>query len=117
MPPDATGENLSESEKKSHKIGSGALTSELKAGEDDDAFDSLAKQLMQTREQLRTERFLFFALILIALDAFLLTYAAGWGMAAFIILQILFMAILANYLDTPSAKSVFSQLYAVLKRR
>ena len=117
MPPDATGDNPSESEQKSRKIRSRSLTSDLRIGKDDEASDFLAKQLIQAREHLRTERFLLIAFIFIVLDAFLLTYAAGWGMVAFIALQVLFMAILANYLDIPSAKSVFSQLYAVLKRR
>ena len=80
----------------------------------DDALDSLAEELAEARESLRTERFLFFALMLIALDAYLLTWGVGWGMMAFVGLQIICMAILANYFDVPSAKAVFNK---VLNRR
>lgn len=120
MPPDSTRENPSNPEKKSRKAGSSAVTSVLRMeamDDTDDAFDLLSKQLMEAREQLRTERLIFLVLAFFALDAYLLTWADGWGMVAFIILQILFMAIVANYLDIPSAKAVFSQLYAILNRR
>ena len=82
----------------------------------DEALDSLAEELTEAREKLRTERFLGFVLLLIGLTAYILTWSDGLGVAAFVALQIVFLVILANYLKVRAAQRVFNKILVIFTK-
>ena len=76
----------------------------------------LEKELTEAREKLRTERFLGFVLFLIGLTAYILTWADGLSVVAFVALQIVFLVILANYLKVRAAQRAFNKILIIFTK-